>query len=201
LTAPAAPSAPAPATPAPAVSAPASAEAPQNLGPLVRLLGVVLAVLVTDPTSWGSRPVPYLTFTVLAAVAAWFGADPLTARPVAISFRWRSRLSRHRNTAFAVMCVVLAAFNRPPDWLAGCDVALLLTYLLCVDALAAGPPAVRLLRRPLVLCCAFGGSALALAAALVPVTPSGSWARLLAALALAGAAAAVVAALAARARR
>ncbi|MHA6759503.1 hypothetical protein [Streptacidiphilus sp. PAMC 29251] len=178
-----------------AVPAPAPV---QGLDQLARLLGCIVALLVTNPAGWGAHPWSYLVLPLLAALIAWFAATPLTARPVAYGFRWRARLSRHRNTAFAVMCVVLAAFNHPPGWLAACDTALLLTYLLCVDALAAGPPAARPLRRPLVLLCAYGASGIALAAALLPVAPSGPWARLLAALALAAAAAAVIAALSPR---
>ncbi|MFC1413056.1 hypothetical protein ACEZCY_09080 [Streptacidiphilus sp. N1-12] len=174
--------------------------APSGVDQLARYLGCLVALLVTDPTAWAGRPTVDLVLPLAAGLAAWFAATPLTARPVALGFRWRNRLSRHRNTAFAVMCVVLAAFNPPPGWLAACDTALLLTYLLCVDALAAGPPAARLLRRPLVLLCAYGASAVALTAALLPVAPTGPWARLLAALALAGAAAAVIAALTPRRR-
>lgn len=165
-----------------------------------RLLGIVVALVVTDPSSWASRPLPDLVVPAFAALAAWFAATPLTARPVALGFRWHTRLSRHRNTAFAVLCVLLAAVYQPPTWLAACDTALLLSYLLAVDAAAAGPPAVRLLRRPLVLLCAYGASAVALCAALLPVAPTGSWARLLASVALVGAAGAVIAALTARRR-
>jgi hypothetical protein len=180
---------------------PAGNDALRKPGGFVRLLGVALTVLVTDPTTWLSRSTAGLVLTLLAAVVAWFAALPLTARPVALGFHWRTRLVRHRNTAFAVLCVLLAAVNRPPDWLAACDAALLLGYLLLVDAVAAGPPGARLLRRPVALGCAFGSSGVALAAALVPVSPSGPWVRILAAVALIGAAAAVIAALGARGRR
>ncbi|MEY9963559.1 hypothetical protein ABIA33_001592 [Streptacidiphilus sp. MAP12-16] len=157
----------------------------------VRLLGCAIAVLVTDPTAWLSRPPIDLLLPLLAVVGAWFAAPPLTARPVASGFRWYTRLARHRNTAFAVGCVLLAAANRPPGWLAACDTALLLTYLLCVDAVAAGPPGARLVRRPLALLTAYGASALVLTAALLPVAATGTWARLLAALALGASGAAV----------
>ncbi|MFC1416621.1 hypothetical protein [Streptacidiphilus cavernicola] len=189
--------------PAPA-GAPAGAPRPAaegGQGGFVRLLGVILALLVTDPVTWTSRTLPGLVLTVAVAVLAWFGASPLTARPVALGFRWRVRLLRHRNTAFAVLCVLVAATERPPGWLAGCDAALLLSYLLLVDAVAGGPPAARLLRRPVALVCAYGGSGVVLAAALVPVAPAGPWVRLLAAAALAAAAAAVMTALAARRTR
>jgi hypothetical protein len=100
-----------------------------------------------------------------------------------------------------VMCVVLAATDPPPGWLAAVDAALLLTYLLAVDAVAAGPPGLRLLRRPLTLLAAYGATALVLAAALLPTTAMGPSSRLLAALALGAAAAAVAVAMTARGRR
>ena len=90
---------------------------------------------------------------------------------------------------------MLAAADTPPDWLAACDAAVLLSYLLCVDAVAAGPPGARLIRRPSTLLAAYAATALVLAAAFLPTTSAGSWSRLVAALALAGAGIAVVAAM------
>ena len=180
---------------------PAPADAARSQGAFVRLLGLAVALLVTDPTGWVSRSLPGLALTLAVAVVGWFAATPLTARPIALGFTWRARLTRHRNTAFAVLCVLVAAVHRPPDWLAACDAALLLSYLLLLDAVAAGPPAARLLRRPLALGCAYGSSGVVLAAALVPVAPTGPWVRLLAAVALAGAAAAVLTALSNRSPR
>lgn len=166
----------------------------------LRLIGVLLAVLVTDPAAWFHRPPVDLVLPLLAGGAAWFAAVPVTARPVATGFRWRTRLARHRNSAFAVGCVLLAAANPPPVWLAGCETALLLSYLIALDAVTAGPPAARLLRRPLPLLAAYAASAAVFAAALLPVAPAGGWSRLVAAVALAGAGAALLAALAARRR-
>jgi hypothetical protein len=167
----------------------------------VQLLGCALALLVTDPTAWAGRPNGDAVLPLLALAAAVFAAAPLAARPVADGYRWHARLSRHRNTAFAVMCVVLAATDPPPAWLAAVDAVLLLTYLLAVDAVTAGPPGLRLLRRPLTLLAAYGGTAAVLAAALLPTTPLGPSARILAALALTTAGTAVAVGVGVRGRR
>ncbi|MEY9842363.1 hypothetical protein [Streptacidiphilus sp. EB103A] len=167
----------------------------------VQLLGCALALLVTDPTAWAGRPLPDLVVPLFALAAACYAAAPLAARPVATGYRWFARLARHRNTAFAVLCIVLAATDPPPAWLAAVDAVLLLTYLLAVDAVAAGPPGLRLLRRPVTLLAAYGGTAAVLAAALLPTTPLGPSARLFAALALAAAGGAVAVASGVRGRR
>lgn len=161
----------------------------------VRLLGCALALLVTDPPAWSGRSAADLVLPLLALAGALLAAAPLTARPVAVGFRWHARLLRHRNTAFVVGCLVLAAFDPPPGWLAACDAAVLLTYLLCVDAVTAGPPGARLLRRPLSLLTAYAATGLVLAAAFLPTTSAGPWSRLVAAVALGGAGIAVVAAM------
>ena len=180
--------------------APGAAPAP-TLDRPVQLLGCALALLVTDPTAWSGRPTVDFVVPLFALAAALFAAAPLTARPVADGYRWYARLARHRNTAFAVMCIVLAATDPPPDWLAAVDAVLLLSYLLAVDAVASGPPGLRLLRRPLTLLAAYGGTAAVLVAALLPTTSLGPSSRLIAALALAGAGAAVAVALGLRWRR
>jgi hypothetical protein len=167
----------------------------------VRLLGCLLAVLVTDPTVWASRPPVLQLLPVAAFVGAFWAAAPLTARPVLQGFRWYRRLARHRNTAFAVCCVALATLHQPPPWLAACDAALLLTYLVCVDAAAAGPPGARLLRRPPALLAAYGATALVFAAAVLPVSTAGTWGRVVAALAVAAASTALAVALRAGPRR
>jgi hypothetical protein len=181
---------------------PATTDAPgPTLDRPAQLLGCVLALLVTNPAAWAGRPATDLVVPLFALAAAFFAAAPLTARPVATGYRWHARLSRHRNTAFAVMCIVLAAVDPPPAWLAAVDSILLLTYLLAVDAVVAGPPGLRLLRRPLTLLAAYGGTAAVLSAALLPTTPLGPTARLLAALALAAAGGAVAVAVGVRGRR
>jgi len=151
----------------------------------LRLLAGLLALAVTDPAGWFSGSLMRLLVPLVAVVGALFAGGPVAARPVAISFRWASRLSQHRNTMFTACCVLLAALVHPPVWLAACDTALLLSYLLLLDAIVGGPPAAELLRRPAALLSVYAGCAVVLAAVLVPVASTGSWARLVAALALA----------------
>ena len=150
----------------------------------MRLLGCLIAVAVSDPTAWFAGSALRLLLPLCALAAAYVAAPPLSARPTGGDFRWRIQLLRHRNTAFVLGSVLVAAVNRPPGWLAAVDTALLLGYLLLLDGVVAGPPGARLLRRPRVLLAAVGASALVLAAALLPVHGGGAWARLLAALAL-----------------
>ncbi|QMU75780.1 hypothetical protein GXW83_08545 [Streptacidiphilus sp. PB12-B1b] len=189
----------APGGPAPEAEAWAAPSAPG--GPFggpewpLRLLGCVLALAVTDPAGWFSGSLGRLLLPVFAIAGAVAAAGPMTARPVVRDSRLRAQIPRHRNTLFVVGCVVLAALIPPPGWLAACDTALLLCYLLSLDAVVGGPSALRLLRRPLVLVAFFGSSALVLAAALLPVGTAGPWARLLAALAIAASTASVAAAL------
>ena len=150
----------------------------------MRLLGCLIAVAVSDPTAWFAGSALRLLLPLCALAAAYVAAPPLSARPTGGDFRWRIQLLRHRNTAFVLGSVLVAAVNRPPGWLAAVDTALLLGYLLLLDGVVAGPPGARLLRRPRALLAAVGASALVLAAALLPVHGGGAWARLLAALAL-----------------
>jgi len=161
----------------------------------VRAIGTVLALAVTDPTTWFAGSPARLLLPLLALAGAWFAAPAVAARPVTGNFRWHRRLLSQRNTAFAVACVVLAATFTPPAWLACCDTGLLLTYLLCLDAVDGGPPARQLIHRPLALLAAYGSSAAVLAAALLPAPAIGPWGRLLAAAALAATAASLTAAL------
>ena len=155
-----------------------------DLGWPLRLLGCLIAVAVSDPTAWFGGSALRLLLPLCALAVAYVAAAPLSARPTGGDFRWRIQLLRHRNTAFVLGSVLVAAVNRPPGWLAAVDTALLLGYLLLLDAVVSGPPGLRLLRRPAVLLAAVGASALVLAGALLPVHGGGAWARLLAALAL-----------------
>ncbi|MCZ4120651.1 hypothetical protein [Streptomyces sp. H39-S7] len=149
----------------------------------VRGLGVALALAACDPHLTGSVT-PGDVVPPLAAVAlAWWAAPPLVRRPVQYSARKAALLSQHRNTVFAVGCVVLAAFSTPPVWLASCVAALLLTYLLIVDACAAGPAGIRQLRARHVPLTAYGASALVLFAAFAPSDGS-AWGPVVAAAAL-----------------
>jgi len=179
---------------APAWSVPA-ASTDQGQDWTLRLLGAVLAVAVTDPPGWFSGSPARLLIPLFAVLGALAAAGPVSLRPVLGDYRWLAKLGRYRNTLFGAGCLLLAAVFRPPVWLAGCDTALLLSYLLLLDAVVGGPPAADLLRRPLALLSVYAGCAVVLAAALVPVATTGSWARLVAALALAASGTGVLAAI------
>ncbi|NEA57852.1 hypothetical protein G3I60_27765 [Streptomyces sp. SID13666] len=134
----------------------------------VRGLGVALALAACDPAVTGSPTMGDVLTPLAAVVLAWWAAPPLVRRPVQYSARKAALLSQHRNTVFAVGCVVLAAFSAPPVWLASCVTALLLTYLLIVDACAAGPAGIRQLRSRHIPLTAYGASGLVLFAAFAP---------------------------------
>ncbi|MGK4585827.1 hypothetical protein [Kitasatospora sp. HPMI-4] len=156
---------------------------------LTRSLGTALAVAAAAPVALRQGPVVAVLVPAGAALAAWWASQAVVQRPVAYAFTWRARLVRHRNTAFAVACVLLAALSGPPLWAAACVAALLLGYLLCVDA-AAGPAGLRQLRSRSVPAAACAASALVLLASYVSVAASG-WGRIIAALAVACSAVAV----------
>ncbi|MFI9272897.1 hypothetical protein ACIGXM_19545 [Kitasatospora sp. NPDC052896] len=152
---------------------------------VARFLGIALLVAACDPAghTGGELLVP-----LAAAGFAWWAAPPTTARP-AVGRRTNGlaglgdRLARHRNTVVATAAVLLAAVNHPPAWLAAGITALLLGYLLLVDARGVGHrPA-----GPLPALAACGAAALVLLAALAP-TGASSWARPGAALGVAVAA-------------
>ena len=161
----------------------------------VLLVGIALALAVVDPTKLGSRgPVGWL-FAMAALVATIWAAPVVSRRPAAQSVRLTSQIARHRNTVFAVGCTIVAGFSDPPVWLMVIDAALLLAYLLAVDALAAGPIGVRQLRRGTTPLSALAAAAIVLLAAQAPVNSGAVWGRIVAALAVAAAATAAGAAL------
>jgi len=172
---------------------------PQRLNSLpndaVLLLGAALVLAAVDPTKLAMRgPVGWL-FAMAAMVAAIWAAPVVSRRPTAESIRFTSQLGRHRNTVFAVGCTILAGFSDPPVWLMAIDAALLLAYLLAVDALAAGPVGIRQLRHGMAPLCAAAAVAMVLLAAQAPVNSGAVWGRIVAALAVAAAATAAGAAL------
>ncbi|WP_051940904.1 hypothetical protein [Phaeacidiphilus oryzae] len=154
-----------------------------------RGLALLLALAVARPSELGDLPL-----TVLLLVLAWCAGPSRARRPVTVSYRWWPRLVQHRNTVFAVACVLVAAVRgggAPPVALAAADTVLLLSYLVLVDARTAGPVGRRRLR-PAALLAGYGASALVLVAASADVGHAGHWwARPLAALAIAGAGAAL----------
>lgn len=159
------------------------------------LLGVALVLAAVDPTKLGTRgPVGWL-FAMAAVVAAIWAAPVVSRRPTAQSIRFASQLARHRNTVLAVGCTIVAGFSDPPVWLMVIDAALLLAYLLAVDALAAGPVGMRQLRHGVAPLSAAAAAAIVLLAAQAPVNSGAVWGRIVAALAIAAAAAAAGAAL------
>jgi hypothetical protein len=161
----------------------------------VLLLGVALALAAANPASLASRgPAGWLLLLAAVATAVW-AAPAVVQRPASAAVQWTSRLIRHRNTMFAVACTALAAFSDPAVWLTVVDAALLLAYLLAVDALAAGPIGVSQLRRGTAPLTAAAASAIALLGAQAPVDSGAVWGRVVAALAVAAAASAAAAAL------
>lgn len=159
------------------------------------LLGLALALAATEPAKIAERdPVGWL-LTLAFLVGAIWAAPVVAQRPAATAVHWMGRLSRHRNTVFAVSCVIIAGFGDPPVWQMVIDAALLLAYLLTVDVLAAGPIGIRQLRRGMAPAAAAVASAVTLLAAHAPVDTGAVWGRVVAAVAVAAAALAAGAAL------
>lgn len=158
-------------------------------------LGLALALAATDPAKIAHRdPVGWL-LTVAVLVGAIWAAPVVAQRPSTTAAHWVGQLVRHRNTVFAVSCVIIAGFGNPAVWQMIVDAALLLAYLLIVDALAAGPIGIRQLRRGVAPAAAAGASAVALLAAHAPVDSGAVWGRVVAAVAVVAAALAAGAAL------
>lgn len=153
-----------------------------------RGLGAAMAVAASDPAGLvhaGYLLVSSVVRLILLAVMvliAWFGAPPVVARPVSDDPRWASKLSRHRNTALAVGFLLAVAIGSPPTWMMFCDAALLLAYLLFVDAAAGGPPGAAQLRDWPLLVAAVAAQGLVLVGAVVSVATADSWARATAAV-------------------
>lgn len=177
-------------SPSPATASSSAMTLPQVPVWPVRGLGVALALAACDPAVTSSPTMGDVLTPLAAVVLAWWAAPPLVRRPVQYSARKAALLSQHRNTVFAVGCVVLAAFSAPPVWLASCITALLLTYLLIVDACAAGPAGIRQLRSHHIPLTAYGASGLVLFAAFAPSDGS-AWGPAVAAAAVCAAAYAV----------
>jgi len=158
-------------------------------------IGLALTLAATDPSQLARRGPGGWLLTAAALVAAIWAAPVVARRPTATSVDLFALPARHRNTVFAVGCVVVAGFGSPPLWLAAVDAALLLAYLLAVDALAAGPIGARQLQRGVAPLAAAAAGAVALLASQAPVDPGAVWGRIVAALAVAAAALAAGAAL------
>lgn len=196
----AAPEAAAPASVAPAPAAPARApriHLPEQLP--ARFLGVALAVASCDVAEAVHHNVGVKVLVAAAAVAAWWAAPMIDARPVRHSLRWFHVAARRRSTVLAVGSVAAAALTDPPTWLAACVTGLLVAYLLITDEWTRGCAAPRAARAatgpPLT---AAAAAAIVFLGATVPVA-STSWARLPAALALAATATCLALALRGRA--
>ncbi|MER5641281.1 hypothetical protein ABT095_30590 [Kitasatospora sp. NPDC002227] len=161
--------------------------APDATAPLARAVALALALAAADPSLFVRTPRLALLFAVPALAAAWWAGPVLVRRPVQHSARLADRLAHHRNTVFAAGSVVLTALTTPPGWDVACVAALLLGYLLLVDAVAAGPAGQRQWRSRPVVGSAYAASGLVLAAGLAPLGGV-VWGPVLAALAVAGAA-------------
>ncbi|WP_051944502.1 hypothetical protein [Streptacidiphilus rugosus] len=152
-----------------------------------RGLGAAMALAAANPV-WLSesttvpRLVVWLLLLGVFGTVAWFAAPPVVARPVTGNVLWRTQLSRHRNTVLAVGFVVVVAPTAPPVWLMAWDAALLLAYLLFVDAAAGGPPGLAQLRDWPTVLGAFAAQGLVLTGAVMSIAAAGSWARGLAAV-------------------
>lgn len=130
--------------------------------PLFRLFGAALAVAVADPPN-GFMGTSSPLMAVLLAIFAGWAAAPVVRRPVLTAHRWFNQLVRHKNTVFAGTCTVVAAAGRPALWLMIADAALLLGYLLALDAATAGPIGDRQFRSGWPAGLAAAGTALVLA--------------------------------------
>ncbi|WP_280669315.1 MULTISPECIES: hypothetical protein [unclassified Kitasatospora] len=140
---------------------------------LPRCLGLVLAVAACAPGGPAGWTVGHAVLALVVAPFGWWAGPPVTGRPVRRSARLLPRIARHRNTLLAVGAVLLAALNAPSAWLAGAFTALLLGYLLYVDARTHG----RRPTGPLPALAAYGAATAVLLAAVLP-TGTSSWARL-----------------------
>jgi hypothetical protein len=149
----------------------------------MRILGALLLVGAVDPARWPAYLSPQWFFGGVALLAGFWAGSPVIDRPEARSHRLRHQLERYRNTLLATAAVLLAAFQSPPVWLMAVELALLLTFLVLVDAgTAPGRPAGQQLNHAGY---AYGASALVLLAALAPVS-GGSWGRIVAGVAVLG---------------
>lgn len=161
----------------------------------VQFLGVALALTATDPAELAQRGPVYWLLTIAVMVAAIWAAPIVAQRPAIAAVHWNTQLARHRNTVFAVGCTVIAGLNDPPAWLIVVAAALLMTYLLAVDTLAAGPIGIRQLRHGVAPLAATAATAVTLLGAAAPVNSGAAWGRIVAAVAVTAAALATSAAL------
>ncbi|MGH3417354.1 MAG: hypothetical protein ACRDSS_12870, partial [Actinocrinis sp.] len=83
----------------------------------VLLLGLVLAVCATNPTDLVASGASGWLLTAAAVLVAAWAAPVIARRPSIDNVHWSGQLARHRNTVFAVACVIVAAFSDPPLWL------------------------------------------------------------------------------------
>lgn len=149
-----------------------------------RVLGALLLVGALDPARWPDYLGPQWFFGAFAALFGLWAGAPVVRRPVLDAHRWGDKLSRHRNTLLAAAAALLAAMQSPPVWLMAVETLLLLGYLILVDAATAAARSPR--AQAAQALGAAAAAALVLLAALAPVT-GGSWARLVAGVAVLGA--------------
>lgn len=149
-----------------------------------RLLGTALAVAACDPPAALHASSPVRMLVVAVAVAAWWAAPMVDARPVLTSTRWRVVAARRRTTLLPAAAIVVASFTGPPFWLVVCFAALLLAYLLVTDPWSAGVTAPAGYPRAVPALTAAAATAVVLFVAQAPVAGT-SWARLPASLAVA----------------
>ncbi|MEW2303141.1 hypothetical protein AB0958_24750 [Streptomyces sp. NPDC006655] len=159
-----------------------------------RLLGTALAVAACDPPAALHASVPVRVLVLGAAMAAWWAAPMVDARPVLASARWRTLAARRRTTLLPAAAIAVAAASGPPVWLVVCIAALLPAYLLVTDPWTAGVTAPPGHPKATPALAAAAATAVVLLAAEAPVAGT-SWARLPASLAIAATALCLVLAL------
>ncbi|MFG2680909.1 hypothetical protein [Streptomyces sp. NPDC048392] len=151
----------------------------------VRVLAVAAVVMAWRPWATVDTAGQAVPLGCAVAFAAW-AAPALDRRPSLESTWWSHRLLRHRTTTVAGGVVVIAAFGDPARWEGACVVGLLVAYLVTSETWPWrwGRGAARVWGEAVAAC---AGAGVVVAAAVVPVTGSGSWAgRVIAAGAVLG---------------
>jgi hypothetical protein len=150
----------------------------------VRCLGTALMVAACDPPAAVHASVVLKVLVVVAAGLAWWASPMIDERPTQTSMRWPAVAVRRRGTILAAGSIAVAATTDPPVWDAACVAVLLLAYLLLTDAWTNGSTAPTGRPEPGVALVTAGACALVFLAAQAPLSHT-SWARLVAALAVA----------------
>ncbi|WP_328459843.1 hypothetical protein [Streptomyces sp. NBC_00448] len=150
----------------------------------VRCVGTALVVAACDPPAAVHGSKLMVALVVVAAALAWWASPMVDERPAQTSMRWPALAARRRCTVLAAASIVIAAVTDPPVWLGACVGALLLAYLLLTDAWTTGATAPTGRPEPGTALVTAAACALVFLAAEAPLAHT-SWARLVAAPAVA----------------